>query len=175
MENEQKPNSKIALNYGILLGAASILVSVTLYALGMQYDQDWKQGTFGILVMIIVIFLGIKKYKELNGGFLTVGEAIKTGVGIALIGSIISLLYSFIFMNYIEPDFITNISAKAEQNMLENYPELTDEQIEQALSMTKKMTSPAIMTSIGLITSLIFGLIISSITGFILKKNKEQY
>ena len=175
MENTQKPSSKIALHYGIILGIASILVSVIFFALNMHYDQDWKQGTLGGLITIAIIFIGIKKYKEFNEGYLSVGDAIKTGLGIALIGGIISVIYSLIFMNFIEPDFIANMMEKVEQMTIEKYPNFTDEQIEQALAMQKKFMSPMIMTAMSLIVSLFFGLIISLISGLILKKTKEQY
>ncbi|MCK5678789.1 MAG: DUF4199 family protein, partial [Flavobacteriaceae bacterium] len=73
MENQPVPSKNVILNYGLYLGIASILVSVILYALGMHYDQDWKQGTFGFIIMVAIIFLGLKKYKELNNGYLTIG------------------------------------------------------------------------------------------------------
>ncbi len=174
MENQQKSTNKTALHFGIILGIVSILISVIIYALGMQYDQDWKTGMIGFLAMAIIVFLGIKKYKEFNGGFLTLGEAIKTGIGIALIGGIISVIYSYVFMNFIEPDFIANTMAGAEEKMLERNPNLTDEQIEQALSISKKMMSPGIMSAIGILWSLFLGLIISLISGLILKKTEDQ-
>ena len=67
MENEPILSKRsIMINKGLYLGIASILISVTIYALGMQYDQDWKVVTISIIVMAIIIFLGIKKLKELN-------------------------------------------------------------------------------------------------------------
>lgn len=174
MENQPVPSKNVILNYGLYLGIASILVSVILYALGMHYDQDWKQGTFGFIIMVAIIFLGLKKYKELNNGYLTIGQALKTGVGIALIGGIISLIYSYVFMNFIEPDFMANIMAGAEEKMIEQNPNLTDEQIEQALAISSKMSSPVILASISIFVSLFFGFIVSLITGLILKNNPEN-
>jgi len=173
MENQQKPTNKTALHFGIILGIVSILISVIIYALGMAYDQDWKTGMIGFIAMAIIIFLGIKKYKELNEGYITLGQAIKTGVGIALIGGIISVIYSYLFMNFIEPDFVINTMAGAEEKMLERNPNLTDEQIEQALSISKKMMSPGIMSAIGIVWSLFVGLIISLVSGLILKKTED--
>ncbi len=173
MENQQKSTNKTALHFGIILGIVSVLISVIIYALGMAYDQDWKTGMIGFIAMAIIIFLGIKKYKELNEGYITLGQAIKTGVGIALIGGIISVIYSYLFMNFIEPDFVVNTMAGAEEKMLERNPNLTDEQIEQALSISKKMMSPVIMSAIGIVWSLFLGLIISLVSGLILKKTED--
>lgn len=173
MENQPVPTKNVIINYGIYLGIASVLISVLVYALGMQYDQDWKMGSIGIIAMAVIIFLGIKKYKEFNNGYLTVGQALKTGVGIALIGGIISVIYSFIFMTFIEPDFMANTMAKAEQQMIEKFPNLTDEQIEMQIEMMQKFSTPAITSAFSLIGSLFFGFVISLISGLI-QKNEPQ-
>jgi len=173
MENQPTPTKSIIINYGVYLGIASILISVLVYALGMQYEQDWKMGSIGIIAMAVIIFLGIKKFKELNSGYLTVGQALKTGVGIALIGGIISVIYSFIFMSYIEPDFMANTMAKAEQKMIEDFPNLSDDQIEMQIEMMQKFSTPAITSAFALIGSLFFGFVISLISGFIQKSNPK--
>ena len=173
MEEQQKPTSKITLHYGVILGVVSILISVIIYAMGMQYDEDWKSW-IGIIAMAAIVFLGIKKFKEFNGGYLTIGQALKTGVGIALIGSIISLLYFFIFVSFIEPDFLANKMALGETKMLEMYPNLTDEQIEQQLEMQKKFATPAIMSAFALVFSLFFGFVFSLISGFIQKNEPNK-
>ncbi|MCF6224287.1 MAG: DUF4199 domain-containing protein [Flavobacteriaceae bacterium] len=174
MENQQTPTKKIILNYGGILGIVSVLISVVIYALGMQYDQDWKTGSLGLIAMAVIIFLGIKKFREFNEDNLSIGEALKTGIGIALIGGIISVVYSFIFMNYIEPDFMTNTMAKAEIEMIENFPQLTDEQIEKQIEMMKNFSTPAITSAIALVASLFFGFIFALISGLILKKDENK-
>ncbi len=174
MESEKKSSSKISLHYGIILGIVSVLISVVVYALGMHYDQDWKMGSIGIIAMIAVIFIGIKKFKEFNDGYLTVGQALKTGIGIALIGGIISVIYSYIFMTFIEPDFMVNTMEKAQETMIEKYPQLSDEQIEAQIEMMNKFSGPAITSAFTLIGSLFFGFIISLISGFILKNDPNK-
>ncbi len=42
MENRQIQTKKIALNYGLLLGFASILLHVILYVMGKHLEQDLK-------------------------------------------------------------------------------------------------------------------------------------
>jgi len=175
MENQPKLLKKsIMLNYGLYLGITSILISVIIYALGMHYDQDWKIGTISIAVMAIIIFLGIKKFKELNNDLLSLGQALKTGIGIALIGGIISVVYTLIFMNFIEPDFMANTMVKAEQEMIDKFPDLSDEQIESQIEMMKNFSSPTITSAFALIASIFLGFVISLIVGFILKKSDEE-
>jgi len=174
MDTEKKSSSKISLHYGIILGIISVLISVVVYALGMQYDQDWKMGSIGIIAMIALIFLGIKKFKEFNDGYLTLGQALKTGIGIALIGGIISVIYTYVFMTIIEPDFMANTMVKAQEQMMEQNPNLTDEQVEQATAMMSKFSSPAITSAFALMGSLFFGFIIALVSGLIQKNTPNN-
>jgi hypothetical protein len=174
MENLPIPPKKVSLNYGIILGIILILISVIIYALDKHYDQDWVTRSPGIIAMFVIIFLGIKKYREFNNGFLKMGQALKTGIGIALIGAIISLIYTFIFLNYIEPDYMDKMMEIQEQTLIERFPDFTDEQIETQLAMVEKFSSPAVTTAFVLIVSLFFGFIISLISGAILKKSDEE-
>jgi len=174
MENQQKPTNKIALNYGLYLGIASILISVIIFALGKHYEQDWKNGVLSFIVMATIIVLGIKKYKEFNGGFMTLGQGLKTGIGIALIGGAISILYTLIFMNFIEPDFMEKSMELGRQKMLDN-PNLSEEQIEQAVEMQKKFSGPGMIAAFGLIWTLFIGFVISLISGAIMQKKENEY
>ena len=68
MEKQQTPTKKIALNYGMYLAGLSILLHVYLFAMGKHLEQDWKVTVLGIAITAALIWLGIKKYKEANGG-----------------------------------------------------------------------------------------------------------
>jgi hypothetical protein len=58
--------------------------------------------------------------------------------------------------------------------MFEDNPEMTQEQIDMAMSISEKMMSPGILTAIGVIASLFFGFIISLISGLVLKNNRPE-
>jgi multisubunit Na+/H+ antiporter MnhF subunit len=172
MEDQQKPTKKIALNYGLLLGFVSILQSLILYAMGKTYDNDWYTTAIGILIMAIIIFLGIKKYKESNNGFLSLGQGLKTGVGIALIAAVVSIIYTIIFVKFIEPDFINHIVEVQRQKMLEN-PNMTDEMIDKIGQGTRDYFY---VFTIGMIFifNIFIGFVVSLVTSLILKKSEED-
>lgn len=174
MEDQQKPTKKIALNYGLILGFLSILTSVIVYTMGKTYEQDWKVGVISFIIMAIIITLGIKKYKEGNQGFLTLGQGLKTGIGIALIGAVISIIYSLIFMNFIEPDFMEKLMEVTHQKLLDD-PNLSEEMIETQMKMMKKLSSPAFNIGMGLIGSVFFGFVISIVASLIMQKKEDQY
>ena len=175
MENQQKSTKQIMLNFGLYSGIAGIIISVINYAIGNIYEPHWWVIVVSVIVSIALIVLGIKSVKELNGGYLTLGEAIKTGLGIALIGGIISVLYTLIFTSFIEPDFYVRMAEVSHQKILDQYPNFTDEQLEAAEAMASKFSNPTMTAAFGLMGSLFFGLIVSLIAGAIMKnKNPES-
>jgi len=171
MENQANSKS-IIVNYGLYLGVISILMSVTLYALGMHLEPHWSVAVVGFLVTIALIVIGIKKFKEANEGFLSWGQAVKIGVGIALISSIIVMAYQLIFMNYIEPDFIAQTMEKQNQVMID--AGYTEEQMETATAMSEKMKSPAIISAMNILGGVFIGFIISAIAGAFMKESEEE-
>ena len=78
-------------------------------------------------------------------------------------------------MFVLEPEYMTKMAEFQEQAILEKYPEMDEAQVEAALSMSKKFTTPGIMTAMALAMSLLFGLIVSLIAGLIMKKDKNEY
>lgn len=162
------------LNYGLLLGFASVLINVVLYSMGKTYEPHWSVGVISIGVTVVIIILGIKKIKDLNGGFLSLSEALKTGLGIALISGLITVAYTLIFTNFIEPEYYARMMEVSQQNMIETYPNFTDEQLEASMEMAKKMSGPVMTSAIAIIGSLFFGFIIALIGGLIMKKSDEE-
>lgn len=174
METQKLQSRKFIINYGLLLGLASIVLSVILYVLDMHMQQGWLTGTLSFAIMAGIIIYGINEFKKNNGGYLTLGEALKIGVGVALIAGIIGAIYQFIFMNYIEPDFLDKMMELQFEKMIEDNPDMTEEQINMSMEMGKKFSTPWITTAFSIIGSLFFGLIISLIAGLIMKKENTH-
>ncbi|WP_419211844.1 DUF4199 domain-containing protein [Maribacter sp. X9] len=175
MEITQAKTGKFALNYGIILGVLSIIFSLMLYMAGMQYDQSIVLFFVRLAIMTGVIIFGIYKFREANNDTLTISEAIKVGIGMALIGTIIGIIYQMIFMSVIEPDFMKNMMEAQKMEMIAKNPNMTQEQIDNASEMMQKFSGPYLSAAIGLIGGLFLGLIISLIGGLILKKQEAAY
>ena len=92
MENQANSRS-IILNYGLYLGLATVTISLVKYAMGALYTQEYYSGILGLILMIAFLVLGLKNYKAVNGGFITFGQSVKVGIGIAMIASVISIVY----------------------------------------------------------------------------------
>ena len=171
MENQASSKS-IILNYGVILGIASLLISLTLYSMGMHLDPHWSISILSGALLIVLIIFGIKKFKETNGGFLSWGQGVKVGVGIAIIAGLIGVIYNYIFMNFIEPDFMSQMMEIQNQKLIDQGQ--SEEQIEAINGMTEKLQGPGIMAAMGIISSAIGGFVVSAITSAIMKKTEED-
>lgn len=170
---ENQANSKgIILNYGLYLGLAGVFIHLIFYATGNLISLGWVSGIIGFIAMIALIILGIKKFKADNGGFLTFGQALKVGVGIAVVSAVISTIYTLIFTNVIDPTIQDQALALQKQAWID--AGLNDDQIEASEAMAQKMQSPMITVPLAIVVSAFFGFIISAIGGAIMKKTEEN-
>ena len=175
MEHQQPavqspPTGKFALNYGLILGLASVALAVILYVTNSLLDQNWMTGVVSFLIMIGVIVYALSAYKKANGGFMSLSQALKVGLAVAVIGALIGAIYNFIFMSYIEPNFVDLIMEKQRQTMMESQPNMSEEQINQAMEMGRKFAGPWVTSAFQILGGLFFGFIISLVAGLIMKK-----
>ena len=168
---QQASLKKIAINYGLLLALLSIVLQVISYVLDSHIDRPWWLNVGQLIISVSVLVYGIKLFKTENAGFLTVGEALKTGLAISLVAGIVAVIFNYIFMNFIDPDFVQKTLDFSRQQMIENYPNMTEAQIESSMSITEKFMSPWIMSAFSLMLTLFFGFIISLVAGMIMKRN----
>jgi heme O synthase-like polyprenyltransferase len=174
METSQTSNKNLILTYGVLLGFLSVAFAVVLYVMEMHVEGGWFNFIISIALSVGVLVLAYNHYKKDNGGYMGLSEALKIGLGIALIAGLISVIYQFILTQYIDPDFMQKMLEVQQQKMVENNPELTQEQLDMATSMAEKFSSPLITSAITLITSLFFGFIYALIVGLIMKNPRPE-
>lgn len=172
MENQKSSATQIMLNYGLMLAIISILINVVNYSFGDIYEPHWSIRAIGFILMVAFITLGIKKFKESNGGLLKLGEAIKIGLGISLISGLVSVIYTYIFTSFLEPEFFTTMLQIQEQAWIE--AGMDDASMDAARSMTEKMMGPGVTSAFIMIFSLFVGFIISLISGLIMKKSGDE-
>ena len=175
METKKSTIKNIAIPFGLLLGLFAILISVINYITGQYLEPNWMMSVLNLLVTIGIIIYAIKKFKTDNDGFLSLGEAIKIGLAITVISGVILAIYNYLFMTVIEPDFVTQLLDFSREKMIEQNPEMTEKQLEMALSMSEKFMNPAFMSAMAIIGSLFTGFIISLIGGLVMKQNRPEF
>ena len=173
MENNKQSAFGSAFTPAIIISAALILFSLVLFLLDVAYDS--KITWFNYVILFLGLWWAMISYRnKLEGGYISYGEAFKAGFFVGLIISFIVAIYTFIYVQYINPGIIDDILVKAEEDMLTKYPDMSDEQIEQALSYTEMFTSPAIMAVFGFFGNLLASTIFSLIIAIFAKREKKE-
>ncbi|CAM4075258.1 DUF4199 domain-containing protein [Flavobacterium weaverense] len=178
MEEKISP-AKSGLLYGVLFGVIMVLEFVIMYAIGMKTLVGTSAGVVVnianyLILPLIFIYLGCYNYKKnINNGFITFGECLKTGVSIAFIAALVYAIFTVIF-NLLFPEFIEEMLSISKSEMTKQTPNMTSEQLEMGLSMIKKFMNPFIVFPVTLAMYSFFGLIYSLIVGAILKNENPQ-
>ncbi len=175
MENQKASIKKIALNYGGIWGVLTIALSVIAYVTDNYLERPMWLTISGSAIMLGIIVYGLKAFKFENEGFLSVSESLKTGLAISLIAAIIGTIYNYVFMTFIEPDFVSQSIEIAREQMLSQNPDMTQEQMDMAMGITEKMMTPTIMAAMGIIFTLFLGFIVSLIAGLFMKENRPEH
>lgn len=169
---------KSAINYGLIFGMILILEVVIAYVVNIDASTNPSYGVilnlFNLLILpVTFISLGCKDFKKSNGGFLSMGTAIKIGLIICLIAALLSSIFQSIFY-LIFPEYVDDILRQTRSAMINSSPDMPAEALETAMSFTKNFMKPSIMIPVAAATYCILGLIYSAIIGAIMKKEKPQ-
>lgn len=172
MTEIQPKTGKFALNYGLILGAISIVFGVMLFSLDMHTDRSWQIQVVGLILTIIVIALGIYQFKKANAGFLSLSQAMKIGVGITLIATLLGIAYQLVLANFLDPQFVDKVMEIQMSEAIAN-GSISADQAKQQIEMGKKFFW--IGYPIYMVISLFVGLVISLIVGLIMQKRNTEY
>lgn len=169
MEEKQRSVISNSLNYGLLVGAAMIVFSLIMYIADLYMNKavNW----IGYIFLVAGMIWGTLEYrKKYANGFLSYGKAFSSCFWIGLFGGIISTIYFFIFIKFIHPGFINEIIDQMRANMIASNPEMSEDQMEQAISMSSKFMSPVFMTLWGFAAYAAMSAVLGLIIAIFLKK-----
>lgn len=162
----------VAIRYGLIGGLIfciytliSNLTGLSSGKMGMTASVVSGLLVFAIAIGLIVVAVKIHRDKEL-GGYISLGRVVLIGTVVFLISLIISNVFNYIYMNFIDPGFVDDMLLNMEEMMSDMIPE---EQMDELLAETKNSLSPAKMFTTGLIFPALFGVFVSAIIGLIMK------
>lgn len=173
MENQTASRKSIMLNYGLYYAIAPVILSLVLYATGNLFTQNYaiSGGVFLLytVAQVMVIVLGTKKARSFTQGDFSFADGLKIGIGIALIGSGVVVLFEFVLQNYIEPDFYVK-SLEVQEEVLRNFG-TSEKDIATAMEAAYEKGGLG-FTDYGIswVSGLFKGFIISLITALVVKR-----
>jgi len=171
----------LSLKSGLIVAGIAAAFSILFLILGL-YDSVYNlRFTIVFIVYLISLVLlvttTIRVYKKRNENLLKLNQALKIGLTLAVIAAIGYILYNFIFVTVLKPDYHTNYyygiySERSWEHYYAINPEIHtresyDIHAQGALQREYQFAYPLFLglsIIIGLITSLIGGLIMRTKT-----------
>jgi hypothetical protein len=174
MDNSASSIKPTIITYGIILGSISVVFQLMLFFLDMHYKNDSTAGIVSLIIMISVLLYSFISYKKINLGYLSLSEVLKIGLGVSLVSAFITIIYTQILINFLDPETMKKSLDLSMDTMRSENPEIPQEALDTARSIQEKMSSPLIFSAVQIIFSLFFGFIISLIGGLIVKKSRPE-
>lgn len=173
MEENNKSAIMPSLMYGIYLGFALILFSLILFLAEVDFESRLKWISY--LILAAGLFWAMISFRDKhNGGFVSYGKAFGVGFWTGLFAAIISAIFTYFYVVYIDAGLVDQILLQAEESILESNPNMSDEQLEQALSITEMFTSPVMMTVWAFVGNIVVATILSLIIAIFAKRENPS-
>jgi hypothetical protein len=173
----EKSIKSSAINYGLYLGIALSLITVTIWFVNINLMANMWLG-IGILLAVIAFgVVSTAKSKSIMEGFLTFKEAFSAYFITVAVGIIISQVVSFILFNFIDPDAakeIQQITIDSTVNMMEGFgaPAESIAEAVEKIENTDQFSVVSVLKSSA--WSLVFQAVIGLIVALIMKKSNPD-
>ena len=163
----------IAIRYGLLIGGAQAILMLLMHLAGMNPAKggavQWVNTLLQLAIGIggYVLLMRERRDKEL-GGYLSLGQGIGVGTLTGVFTAIISVTFFVIFVNYINPNFISEIMEVTEAKWEEQG--MKEEQMEQARKMMGYFMNIPFMATTAFFSSIIGGAFYGLVIGAIMRR-----
>jgi hypothetical protein len=160
---------QVGLKYGIYLALVSIIYTLILQIMGLATNRPL--GYVAFVFVIIALFLAHRDFKRENE-FMSYGQGLGISMIIISVSAVLGSIFSYIYIKFVDDSMLAAIREQAEIQMEERG--MSDAQIETAMEMQSKFTTPEMILVFGILASLFFGFIIALIVTAITKKTNPE-
>ncbi|TDH27063.1 DUF4199 domain-containing protein [Segetibacter sp. 3557_3] len=154
---------------GLIISLALIVYGLALYFTGQSMNQGL--GSVQYLILVGGIIWSCISYANQMNNNVSFGNVFAHGFKTTAVTTVIVIIYSVIAFKFLFPDMMDMAMEKTRETLAEK--NMTDEQADQAISMTKKFFVPFMIAGI-LFAFMIAGVISSLIGAGIAKKNPRD-
>jgi len=171
MEEKQPSAFQASINPGLVMGLTLIVFSLIMYVIGVKYDS--KINWLSYLIIIGFLYWSMTTFRDKSlGGFASYGQVFKAGFFTVLISAILTSIFMYIYVVYINPGLLEEVLMNQEEEILARTPDISDEDLEMAMSMVEKFSSPFMMVIWGFLANVIFGTVFSLIIAIFVRREK---
>ena len=170
----EKKNPSIllnALNWGLIIGFASIVYSVILYMLNLTFNQ--ALGYAGVIIIIAGLAIAMKNYRDnVLGGVMSFGKAFGFGMLIVIVAALLGAIFAYLLYAVIDKGLSERMLEFTSDKMLKRG--VPEAQLDVILERAAKFQKPLPIAITGLISSILGGVVLSLIIAAIFKKEEPQ-
>lgn len=166
---EQKSIFSSSLVAGVLVSVALIIFKLILFLLDVDEESYFQFGYYIVFALGLAWAIYSVRNNKLDG-FATYGKAFMIGLYASISIAVIMAVYTYVYMKFIDPSFVDNLLANAEDKMIEANPNMSEEELNKALDMTKMFMQPGLMSVFSIFGSIITGAILSLIVAIFAKR-----
>jgi hypothetical protein len=168
---EKSTPMKTGVKWGLIMGVVLAVYYVGVYASGQVTNQ--ALGYLSWLIIVGAVVMGLREFKASNEGFMSFGQGVGLGAIASLLGGVIESVARYVYIAF-NPDIIEQLIAFTRAE-LEKNPDLPAEQLDMAMEMSTKFMTPAMMTIMGVIGTLVLGVITALIASAVMKAERPEY
>lgn len=170
-----------AVKLGLLYGLITIGLALLSYYVMPESIASFTSipSILNWIFMIGFLYMASKRARDAKGGYIAFGEALVPPMVTYGIGTLISGVFSYLMINFIDPSLLDTIQ-EAVKNMSEGMWDTMGLTEDQKLEAAEKMEEQQAgqfglaQTALGWLMGLILGLIISAIVAAIVKKEEPM-
>ena len=170
---------KTVLTFGVISGVvSSILMLVTALLLDrIGLDKGAIVGYTGIVLSFLLVFFGIRSYREnVGGGKITFGRALSVGLIITLISCLFYVITWEIVYFKLMPDFAEKYTTYMVDGLRASgaSQQAIDAKVQEMQGLKALYDNPFLNAAVTILEPLPIGLLISLISAAILRKRKPN-
>lgn len=165
--DENKPFNT-ALKWGLIGGLVLCIYSVLAFLLDLR-ETGWIGIVVSIGLTVTFVVLAIKEHRDKElGGMIPFGRAFGTSMLTILLMALISAIFTFVYMKFVDPAMIDEIQRAAREGMIERGS--SEEEIEEGMKWVERFTTPGVMAIWGFVTNMFLGVFIGLIVSAIMRR-----
>ena len=171
MHYEEPKKMPIALRYGLMAGLLIIIYSLILQFADMQMS---KIGMFSYVFLLLSIILAYRDYKRQNQGFMSYGQGLGVGTLVALVAGVLSGVFTYINLKFIDTGLMDR-AMEMQRAQLEEAGTMSDEEIEMAMQMGAKFSTPEMAFISAILGIIVIGFLMSLVIAAAMRNPRPEF
>lgn len=161
----------VSIKYGLIHGLIAIVISVLADFAGLTDSTALSFLSPAIAILLIV--LAHNEFKKDGDGYMSYGEGLGIGSLLGLISGIISSIFMYIYVSFINTSYLEELQDAQRIAMEEEG--MTDSQIEQAMNFSESIMGPTALLIFGILGGVLICFLISLIISAFTKRNRPEF